>query len=358
MFSFGLGRGQRSSTFMFELLDNGLNVIGEIDVVSPGVSIQNNINRKIKRTLSNFVLSPAVDRDINPITDRVRVSMIMEDETTWPLGVFLFSDTSVVPLTGTRGYRAGSLTDQSVILDQPTTRTYSFNPGSNIGASIQSMLQGLIPAYQVEVASIFVPGTEAMVWPAGTSRLDIVNDLCSAAGYYSLYFDNAGVAIARSVPDLAGVEATLRYGSIDPNEQRVYSGTITMRDDLLEAPNRYIVVSTGMNQQEVVGFWDIPSTAPNSKENRGYVVATVINKQGIDSNAAATTAAKAYGQSDYSTYSWATFDAAPDPRHDTFDVVAWEGVNYREQSWTLPCIEGGAHKHELRRIYNEDTFGG
>ncbi len=66
---------------------------------------------------------------------------------------------------------------------------------------------------------------------------------------------------------------------------------------------------------------------------------------------AATEAARVIGLQDADTYQWASFAAAPDPRHDTFNVVRWQGALWREQAWSLPLVAGAEHRHELRRSY-------
>lgn len=347
------GWGQRATSYKFDLLDTQLVTVGELDVLGFDVQIENNINRTIKRQLNGLRISPTDAREINPLVHRVRPSMIMQDGVQWPLGVFVFSDISTSPMTGTDGFTVGTMMDQALTLDQPVNRVYGFRPGTSIQTAITGLLDASnIIEYEVDSSSSIVRGSEWVTWPAGTKLLEIINDLCGLASYYSLFFDNAGVARVKTVPDLDGVEPTLRYGS-NVGEQRVHVDSIVETDDLLEAPNRYIVINSALGDQPVVGSWDIPASAPNSIVNRGFPVATVIDKQGVDTNAEAAAAAKAYGQADYSTYRWVTFDAAPDPRHDTFDVISWENVPYREQAWTLTLSAPGPHRHELRRIYNE-----
>lgn len=353
------GWGQRASSFRFDLLDPQLDDIGTLEVGITSASIENNINRVVKRQLNNVDLFPVVGNDVNPLRDRVRPWMIMQDGTEYPLGVFMFSDYTRLPVTGligTTGFQTCTLLDQGMILDQPTNRSYGFKPGTLISTAITRLLQASpITQFVVEASGSKVRGSEWVTWPAGTTTLDIINDLCGLGSYYSLYFDNWGVAQVKLVPDLSTTEPTLRYGSLE-GEQTIYNGTIMETDDLLSAPNRYIVVNNALNEEPVVGSWDVPASSPNSKEQRGFVVATVVDKQGVETNAEATAAAKAYGQSDYNTYSWVTFDAAPNPLHDTFNIVAYEGVSYREQNWRLPLEEGGDHNHELRRIFNEEDF--
>lgn len=186
-----------------------------------------------------------------------------------------------------------------------------------------------------------------MVWAPATDRSKILNELCSMAGFYSPYFDNRGTAIVRSVPTLESVEPDISYGPGD----NVVAGSITESDDLLDAPNVYVVTNTGFTEAPVWGEWRVPASAPNSYENIGYWRVKSIDKQGISSNAQAAAAARAEGQSDFASYRWANFATAINPLHDTFQVIGWRDVKWREQQWTTTLMVNADHKHELRRIW-------
>lgn len=348
------GYSQTGISYDFDLLDKDLYYLGKLEVSAGStVTIENNINRTIKRQMDGIEILPNILTDINTLSDRVRPYMRLQDGTRWPLGVFVFSDASYARLSRDSGTRHLTMLDLGAIIDQGVERTYSFLPGRPIEDCIHTLLQASpITEYVVEGSGSSIGGEEGVTWPAGTELLSIINDLCGMGSYYSLYFDNNGVGQVKLVPDLGSEEAVLRYGSV-PGEQRVKRETIIETDDLLAAPNRYIVTNTSFNDIPIVGYWDIPSPAPHSIANRGYVVSVTKDVQGLESVDQAMNAAKAYGQSDYNTYQWATFDAAPDPRHDTFDIVSWEGVNYREQSWRLAMEPDASHTHELRRIYTE-----
>ena len=351
------GYGQRVSTYRFDLLNVNLEVTGTLPVRLGG-SIENNINSTIKRSLSGMVLPPSIEAEVlNPLVARLRPVMVLSDGTEWPLGVFIFTDVSRTLMTGTSGFAEATLADQLVMLDQPVHREVSFRPGTIIAEAIERLLRdwGMVRRYSIEVSAARVSGTEFVTWAAGTSLLEILGDLCEMAGYYSVYFDNTGIAQVIKAPELASLPAVLRYGEA-PREQRAVAGSIVVSDDLIDAPNRYIVVNNSLTDSPVSGYWDVPSSAPNSYANIGRIIAVVHDSQGVSTNADAAAAAKARGQSDASTYSWVSFDAVPDPRHDTFDIVSWNGINHREQSWSLPLQVGDVMKHELRRVYDEPTY--
>lgn len=351
------GWSQRAESFRFELLDQQNSFLGDLTVQTGGSSITNNINRKVKRSLTGLTLPPAVTAEINTLTERLRPWMVLQDGSEWPLGVFLFADaTRSVELYGSvdlasvgpGSTTSGSLLDQLVIFDQASRGVTFGAPGARVyDLLIQQVEANGVTEHDIEFTDVTL--SEWVVWKPEATRLTIINDLAAMAGFYSLYFDNTGRAVLRSVPSMTAVEPTLVYGP----RRNVVAGTIKESDDLLDAPNVYLVVNTGMGGGPIWGEWKVPAEAPHSEANRGRAIVQTHNVQGVGSNAQARAMAKAIGQADFATYRWLNFATAIDPRHDTFDVVGWEGDKFREQSWTLPLTAGANMTHELRRVWAE-----
>lgn len=342
---------RRASTFRFALLDRDLNEIGDLKVADgPAPTIENNSNRAIKRTLSGLVLDPSQVGEIDPLTHRVRVSMIL-GEVAYPLGVFLFSGFDrTVKSFGT--VPAPTMHDQGVILDQGMPRSWSNSPGTLVTDSLERLLADLpLPAgWEIEASSTRVSTSAAMSWPAGTTRSKILNETAAVAGFYSGFFDNSGVLRYQSPPSLGVDDPATHDYRTDINPSRILSDSIVLSDDLLDAPNRYIVVDSAGTETPVVGVFDVPDEAPQSAANRGYVVARVYDAQGVGSTAQANAMAKRYFLSGRS-FEWLTFEGANDPRHDTFDTVNVLGQVYREASWSMRLSSGGSMTHQLRRTY-------
>ncbi|HMJ75837.1 MAG TPA: hypothetical protein VK507_07685, partial [Iamia sp.] len=135
------GWGQRAESFRFELLDQQNSFVGDLTVETGGASITNNINRKVKRSLTGLTLPPAVTAEINTLTERLRPWMVLQDGTEWPLGVFLFADaTRSVKLydsvdlaaVGPGSTTSGSLLDQLVIFDQASRGVTFGAPGARV----------------------------------------------------------------------------------------------------------------------------------------------------------------------------------------------------------------------------------
>lgn len=346
------GIGQRASEVRFDVLNQTLGLIGTISVDSSNPArVANNTSATIKRTISNVELPASVQGDIDPFGDRLRPMWILENGAEYPLGVFIFGGIDRhrwewgldADVTGV---------DQLLILDQPLEHSVGYRAGTPVrDAIVEQFQQAAVPDFWIDPA-ITTLLANPISWPAGQSkRTDVVNDLAALGGAYSAFFDNAGTGKVVRVPDLSASVPTLIYDA----GGRIYEGSMVETDDLLEAPNRYIVIESGDPENAIVGYFDIPDDAPHSGTNRGFVIATVIAEQGLASVAEAEARAQAAYAQDRGTYEWVQFSGPPDPRHDTFDAVSYLGSVYREQSWSMQLWEGAEMIHDLRRVYGSGT---
>lgn len=345
------GTAHRVETYRFDLLDAANNLIGQdipVEADQPA-TVTNDINRNIRRTLEGIRLSPSVLSDIDTLTERL-MPVANVDGTDRECGVFLFGDHRRSRFSWGDESQS-TLVDQCAILDDPIEVSIGYAAGTSVTSALADIAdQAGIVSVQIDMVATTI---EAPVgWAVGqATRLQILTELCALAGLYSPYFSNTGVLVCRSAPALASATADFTYGLGDATSGRVYDGTIDVRDDLLSAPNRYLAVSTDATEGEVSGYFDVPDSAPYSSANRGRTITTVIRAQGLADQGAAQAAAEAAYAQDSSTYQWVGFDAAPDPRHDTHDFVAFDGDLFREQGWKLTLAPGGPHHHDLRRVY-------
>jgi hypothetical protein len=353
------GLGQRAASFEFELLDKQNSFLGSLDVeMSAPPSVSNNINRSPKRTMSGLSLPPSVTKQVNTLTDRVKPWMLMQDGTRWPLGVFLFADASRDGglQAGTGGFAApelgywttGTMSDQLLTVDQGSRGINFYGPGKLIfDALVQQLTAAGIVDFHIDPTSAVV--ADWVVWKPNTSRLKVINDLLAMAGFYSLYFDNNGTGQCRKVPALEAVDPAFMYGP----GGNVFADTIVESDDQLTAYNSYVAVNSSFTASPIWGEWRVPASAENSYEKRGFYVVKEIDQQGLQTNAQAAAAAKAFGLADYASYRWVNFSTAIDPRRDTFDVCDWLGDKYRAQGWDFELVDGADMKHSLRRIWSD-----
>lgn len=337
---------QRTGTFRFDVLDQNLNDAGELDVSAASTpTIDNDTDRDIKRTLSGLVLSAATANAINPQRDRVRVSYVLSSGVRRSMGVFVFTDNSR-QRNSWGSVPAPQMSDLGVALKQPAAETFSVAPGTFYVDAIAAALLVVGVEAVIEPSDSRTSGTTAQGWPAGTDWLEILNALASSAGFASPYFDNAGVLRFRSLPDVAVTDLSYTLGPTS----RVIDGSIVESDSSLDAPNRYLAIDTTNTDAPVVGIFDVPDSAPHSAVNIGYVRTQRIDAQGAGTPEQCEAIAVARYRADRQ-YEWITFASPPDPRHDTYQTVRFDGVVFRETGWKLPCSEGAAMEHELRRTY-------
>lgn len=322
--------------------------------------ISNDVNRRTKRQLDGLRIParPLVDRstrrfyaeDIDPLSMRVRPSWLLATGEEYPMGEFLWADDSAM-LWSWGEPRDCSLVDQCLVLDQDLDRNVGYSVGTNIGAALaeQAEVAGISAERRI-IESSTRALSEPIAWAAGRDRrLVIFESLCSLAGFLPPYFDNDGRLVCRSAPDLVSAAPDFRYGL---GVGRVIPGTPVRSSDILNAPNRYVVIDSSAQDSELVGMFDVPDSAPHSFANRHIHVVRTLDLQGLTDQAAADDAAAAAYAADSSTYSWLAFSTPPDPRADTFDVVAFEEVNYRRLSWAVELRPGRTMTHNARGTYS------
>ena len=338
--------GQRRSTFRFDVLDRALNRIGQVSPSSEPV-VTNNGARTINRTLDSFALASAADAAaFNPYSDRIRPMMVLENGDAWELGVFLFADLSRTPDTPGL-YAEATLVDQTIITDQPTDASVTVAAGANLALAAGELLAAAGITYSVAPSA--ATAATGLSWRAGTTLRAVLADLARLCGFYSPFFDRKGVCRLVAVPDLAFEPAAVVY----KKGGRVYHASIVESDDSLSAPNRWVVVDTSAgNAAPITGRYEVPSSAPHSFAARGFYITERVEVQGLGSPEEAQTVAASLGRTSGAGFAHLSFVGAPDPRHETFSVVEFDGVKWHEQAWALPCREGAPMRHDLRRVYS------
>lgn len=312
------------------------------------IRIENNINRDTKRTCSGLVLSGLDAAEFDPWGERLKISVLYPQVPglSMPLGVFIPANadgqiTTAIEKTNVDYH------DQTLILRQGRRTTFSLPTGSSLTAALATIAAevSMVPVVDVSTAICNTP----MAWPAGTTRWQIMMDISAALGFYSPYFANDGTLICKAVPDLTSATPDNIY-TLDANS-RIVKDTIVEPTQSFDAPNVYLVTSTGANNAPVFGSYSVPSSAPHSVANRGYEVVESVSVQGLLTNADCEAAARAMA-SQQTTFESVEFVAWPDPRHDTFDIVEYDGVKFREQSWVWEIGTPTLMSHSLKRIYS------
>lgn len=337
--------GQRQGTFRFELA-NGVTGqrLGDLHPLRSAV-IDWDSGRIIKSTL-RLGLGKADTAAINPLTDRISPYMVLPGDTAYPngrpLGRFMFVDTpKQLTTAGQLGLQI-QLNDEMFLVDQEIIEGIN-GVGSKVDAVIGMAVSGLPVTVRLEASDLNC----AEAWGAGTGRGGILEALSISGDYWSPWFDHAGdlrfvrtFDPALAVPDL----------NLDLNP-RVFRDSIVETDDLITAPNTFVVISNAASNPDVpvVGVASVPPTAPNSVANRGFALTRTLQLQLAD-QAQATLVAQGLAQRQ-TVFERVNLTTPPDPRYDGYKVVRFNGENWLSLAWSMPLIEGGAMAHTMRRSY-------
>lgn len=355
--------GQRQATFRFELI-NGVSGehLGDIHPIRSNPQLSHDTTRTVKRQLT-LSLGKDDTEAINTIQDRIRVWMVFGDGTEYPLGRYAFTQqTSQVFSSGDLSNVV--LNDEMFVVNQQITTAFDAtnlsltavagapsvtigtgvaNRGSSVARCLQVLLEGFDVTAQVE-GSAFVVN---QAWAAGTTRGQIMEAMALVCGYYSPWFDNNGVLqfILAFNPALAVPDFDWDAGN------QVLRSSISRQNDILSAPNRFVVISnsSGTPTTAVVGQADVPVNAPNSFENRGYYVPAVYDMQVLNTNQAQAVAENLVQRQTF--FETANIATAPDPRHDSYNVIKWDGDLWLELAWTMTLSDGQPMTHTLRRAF-------
>lgn len=344
------GIGQRQATFRFALIDAASGrLLGDLSPVK-SAELQHDTSRTIVRSISGLLLNKAETAEVDVLANRIQVFMRISG-VEFQLGTYVFTDTHRTRTTAGRRGDYG-LQDLGFVISQNLEHTVSFGANINVGDAISDLLAEVnLPAgFEVEATGAVLGSPIA--WPAGTDRGRVLEDLARLGAYLSPYMGNDSVIRVRQAFDPAGESARFVFAA----GGRVRNNTISESDDLLETPNAFIVVDNANTVSPVVGRYDVPVTAPHSAANRGFVVAEVTDIQGLGTTANADAAARAIGFS-RSIYQHVVLATPPDPRHEAYDVISYDGFNWLETAWSLPLIEGGEMTHTLSRAYDPNLAG-
>jgi hypothetical protein len=338
--------GQRQATFRFDLTNgvSGEN-LGTITPIRQPATLSHDTTSTTKRRLS-IALGKADFAAVNPLTDRISPYMVFPgfDPNAFPLGRYMFTAPQG-QLFATQ-QRTGSieLSDEMFLVDQLITRGVNGN-----GVAIPVVILNTLAGLPIEFDFDATPYASAQAWGVGSGRGQILEALALAGDYWSPWFGNdtrlhfeRTFDPAKAVPDL-----DLDLGA------RVVQGSIVETTEILTAPNVFIVISNGGRNSptgdQVVGIAQVPPSSPNSVANRGFEIPQQMDVQLTDPGQAQ---AVANGLAQRQTiFEQVTLTTALDPRHDSYDVIRWQGANWLELAWSMQMVEGGNHTHTLRKSY-------
>lgn len=333
--------GQRQATYRFRLINGvtGMN-LGYINPLR-GASITHDTQATIKRKLS-LSLGKVDTELVNPITDRILVTMVFPNGQSYPLGRYMFTDSSIQRFVNGR---LGNMTlsDEMFLVDQQLIVGLNAK-GKGIAQAIVETLKDLPITFTVDPT----PYQGSQAWTVGTQRGTILNALCEAGDLLTGWFDNDGI-----LRFIRNFDPATKVPDFDfDTANKVVRASVVETSNVLTAPNRFIVISNAATDSSVavVGVADVPPSTPNSFVNRGFYITETSDLQITNGDQANVVARNLAIRS--TLFEQVNISTAPDPRHDSYNVIRWQGANWLELSWSLPLTEGSAMSHVMKKVYS------
>lgn len=359
IFDFSNGRGQRTESFRFERREgSSLRPLGDIHPIQDATISQSGTN-SLTRTMS-FDLGETDSAEVNFVSDRVDVSMLLGGET-WKLGRYLFTDAVNQDYFdedagAVRTLTSCQLADQMTIVDTELEGAFVcvLEPPRS---ALERLLGDLGFDLLVEDSGQLISNS----WMAGTSRKSVMESIAQLGGYLPPAFDSDGVLQIRLQFD-----PSTGTPDFDFDEQRnVIAESVTRSDSTIYAPNRIVVVSNGGNTYggsaseknpvdpidpgPMMAFCDVPSSAPHSIFNLGFVRPKIEEIQ-------ATSVAQCQAVADLQCLTQTVAEevqlsTALDPRHQSWNTVKFQNNRWLETNWSMTLVAGGSMRHALQRSY-------
>lgn len=267
----------RQARYLVTLLDMGDRVIRPLDGVTGGnVTLSNSTRLRASGSLN---LTEACG-DVDWMTQRVRIEYTANG-VSWGLGVFLLS-------APTRSYGETGST-WSVDLSSPLAvpdadcvdSTFTVKAGTNLVGMAADIL------YETGLGRLSITpsksvATSDMIYDPGKSKLTIVNELLSAAGYWSAHPDGAGqVHLDPYIrPAARGVAYDFREGA-----RAIHLPEWEREQDMAAVPNKVVFVSQGSaDKAGLVGVAvnDDPSSPYSYPSRARWVVETRTGVEAAD----------------------------------------------------------------------------
>lgn len=374
--------GQRQASFSFDLI--GIDGYRDPDPLTPlrdtSPAISHDTTRTVKRTMS-LALGVADTARFDPVYHRVEVSMTVGG-TTYPLGRYMAADRTRADFATNMTQGSVAFTDELAQVTVPLEKGFSAPQSGNNGAAttgenIVTLVRALLGRFRlfdphdawggvgtvvpvvietggyipVEIDIEPTPFLSTNAWRAGTTGGQVLEDLALTGDYWSPWMDNTGTF--RMIRTFDPFTPSVVPLSNWDDTRAAIRGTVSYTDDLLTAPNRFVVISNkgaGTNALgAIVATYDTPAGAPWSIENRGFVIPQITDAP-VDSAVAARALVRNIGRR-AQVFERAQVSTPPDPRHDSYDVVIWKGSKWLELAWTLTLVEGAPMVHTLRKVY-------
>ena len=254
--------GNRIEEWSWRLLDARDRPIRPLSNVKDG-RVEQNVNAVIRGGGSVTIQGDPLDWGRNRVQPWVTVN-----GTSWPVGVFLFASPMEKNSDTGRFFDVGLLDKLSIMDADKLANTYSVAAGFLVTNVIEDLIHE-VGETNISVTPSSLTTRSQIVWPAGTSRLRIINDLLDSINYFSLWVDGYGTY--RVEPYLRPSQRAITR-SFERGKTAIHRSSWTRDQDTASVPNRVVMTSQSTEDDLVlVGVAENRNeSSPYSYPSRGY----------------------------------------------------------------------------------------
>lgn len=341
-----LDTGRYGATFEFVAEDEAGPFL-ELHPSSPP-QLRADTTASIHRTVSRFAI-PAHERAaIDPLSNRVRITMRLSDGTRWPCGLFLFAAGSG-ELASTNAEFVATLYDLGLLLDSPVPYAFGVAPGDLLTGAVGWLLADAgVDDFTVDPSD--QRAGSPLNFAVGSTRRQILVSLCDLLGYLPPWFDSHGACrVGRARPLELGAG---HLYDLTRSSSRVIAGDVA--EQLIVAPGAHLVIGSGVSAGAVTGYAEVPFTNPLNPGRRRHTRVAVHRPQGVADSGHAASIAQAHAARQPTDYRTVSITTVLDPRHDLFETVdfALPGEDlepWRETGFGFSCGPPFTMTHDLVR---------
>lgn len=278
--------GDRITSYRWEVYTHSAgadHLLGELDgVVEGSASLSWSLYSAVKGSGSLKVTDLETPRegmiaikDVPLESARIHPVCVIEGLPEIELGKFVVSG-APEEWTGSGRTLGVDLLDRCSVLDQDQVdESYTVDAATPILAAVATVVASAGESITVD-AAVTDTLSSPMVWPAGTTKLTIVNDLLDALNYSALWVDGAGNF--RATPYVVPARRSLSYELLNDvkrelvdGDESIYSEAWSRDRDMFGVPNKIIAVQSATGEAPaLVGVYTNEDPAsPFSYQSRG-----------------------------------------------------------------------------------------
>ena len=217
--------------------------------------------------------------EVDILSARLRPVLVIDELGEFPLGVFL-PDFAPDEWTAVGRTHSIDLLDKATVLDRDRVdATFTALATVPVLTTVKQVIEAAGETVHVD-ATVDTRPQAPIMWPGGTPRLTIVNDLLHVAGFSPLWVD--GLGRYRATPFVEPTDRPTVYEQIPgverelvDGEDAIYTPTWTRAVDMFRVPNRVVAVSAGTPTLTAVAENRNPES-PWSIQSRGRVITHVM----------------------------------------------------------------------------------